>query len=199
MDKSVLLEKRKNLLSGSKNAPELFINNHFVDLSQLFNENDLLNFIENQAITELILNKTELLNKIAIIINDAATSNTIPDALTSLKVVNINPDDNKDDIIKKIIEQKLNSIDLLLDYSLKAKLEYYDSSVWTLYFSYGVLEGKIPYINHDDLIVRAPLINVEIEIIKNENGEIVIRKINDERVGNDILELSLDEQLEKQT
>jgi hypothetical protein len=61
------------------------------------------------------------------------------------------------------------------------------------------LEGVISFVNHEDLIVRSPLINVEIEAFKNANGEIVIRKINDEQVANDILELSLDDQLEKPT
>ena len=129
MDKSVLLEKRKNLLSGSKNTPELFLNSHFVDLSQLFSENELLNFIEYQAITELRINKTEYINKITTIVNDALGTNSLQDTLTSLKVINIQINDNKKDIVQKIIDQKLELIESLLDYSLKAKLEYYDSSV----------------------------------------------------------------------
>jgi hypothetical protein len=129
MDKSVLLEKRKNLLASSKNAPELFLNAHFVDLPQLLNENDLLNFIENQGITELKINKTELSNKITAIVNDAFETNNLVDALQTLKVANNFNSQNKEKIITDIINQKLDLIELLLDYSLKAKLEYYDSSV----------------------------------------------------------------------
>jgi predicted AAA+ superfamily ATPase len=61
------------------------------------------------------------------------------------------------------------------------------------------LEGKIVYVEHEDLYTRAPLINIEIEVIKNENGDIVLRKINEQQESNGILELSLDEQLEKRT
>jgi hypothetical protein len=129
MDKSVLLEKRKNLLSGSKNAPELFLNSHFVDLSQLFSENELLNFVEQEAITELKINKIDLVNKITTIVNDGFATNNIQDALSSLKVGDTQIGKNPKDTIDNIVTQKLDLIDLLLDYSLKAKLEYYDSSV----------------------------------------------------------------------
>jgi hypothetical protein len=129
MDKSVLLEKRKNLLAGSKNAPELFLNTHFIDLLQLLNEKDLLNFIENQGITELKISKTELANKVTTIISDAVISNNLPEALLSLRAVDIKNTENKEQLIQDVINQKLALIDLLLDYSLKAKLEYYDSSI----------------------------------------------------------------------
>jgi hypothetical protein len=129
MDKSVLLEKRKNLLSGSKNAPELFLNSHFIDLSQLFSENELLNFIEQEAVTELRINKTDLVNKITTIVNDAFAANNVQDALLSLKVSDTEVGKNPKDTIDSIVTQKLDLVDLLLDYSLKAKLEYYDSSV----------------------------------------------------------------------
>jgi hypothetical protein len=129
MDKSVLLEKRKNLLSGSKNAPELFLNAHFVDLSQLFSENELLNFIENSGITELKINKTDLANKIATIINDASNTNNLQESLASLKITDINFNKNPQELIKIIVSNKLDLMESLLEYSLKAKLEYYDSSV----------------------------------------------------------------------
>jgi hypothetical protein len=129
MDKSVLLEKRKNLLSSSKNAPELFLNNHFIDLTELFDEHELLNFIENKAISELRIDKTALANKITSIINDTTDHNSLIEALHLLKVNNISPTNNKNQLIQNIIEHKLVLIETLLEYSLKAKLEYYDSSV----------------------------------------------------------------------
>jgi hypothetical protein len=62
-----------------------------------------------------------------------------------------------------------------------------------------LLEGTISFVGHNDLIIRAPLINIEIEVSRNEQGEFVIHKLDDEQYGNEILGLSLDEQLEKQT
>lgn len=64
---------------------------------------------------------------------------------------------------------------------------------------YGLLEGVISFPNKDDLVLRAPLINIEIEIIKDASGEIVIKKNNNDVIANELLELYVDEQLEKST
>jgi hypothetical protein len=68
-----------------------------------------------------------------------------------------------------------------------------------MYLSFGLLQGNVKFLSHEDLLVNAPLINIEIEINKNEQGEIVLHKINEKIQANEILEMSLDEQLEKKT
>jgi hypothetical protein len=204
MDKSVLLEKRKNLLAGSKNAQELFLNTHFIDFLSLFVESELLNFVESNAVSELKINKNDLANKITTIINDTADETSLTQVLavlhTSVKMPNVKElATMKRKLIDEIVDEKLHILDELLEYSLNSKIEYYDTSIWTLHLSYGLLEGTVSYVGHDDLHIRAPLINIEIEVVRNEQGEYIVRKLDDEQYGNEILGLSLDEQLEKQT
>jgi hypothetical protein len=134
MDKSVLLEKRKNLLANSKNAPELFLNSHFIDLLSLFSEPELLNFIESNAISELKINKNELANKITTIINDindeSALEQTLKILHTNASIPNIKDLSLiKSKLIDTIIEEKLNILDELLECSLNSKIEYYDTSI----------------------------------------------------------------------
>jgi Cdc6-like AAA superfamily ATPase len=199
MNKSVLIEKRKNLLGNNKSTPELFLNSYFIDLIELFPKDELLNFVENQAITEIKINKLELTNKITTIINDANDEESLINAFNLLQANQFSGIKDKTKLIQMIINHKLDLIENLLEYALKSKLEYYDSSIWTLYCSYGLLEGPVRFINHDPLVLRAPLINLEIEIYKNEQAEIVFKKINEQLVSNDILEIFLDDQLEKFT
>ncbi|MDR0739928.1 MAG: ATP-binding protein [Mycoplasmataceae bacterium] len=199
MDQTVLLEKRKNLLDSGKNTSELFLNNHFIDLSQLFNELELIDFIESTAITQLKVNKNELVNKVTTVINNAKDSEELSAALVSLHFNKSKSIEDKTKLIKDVVNYKLELIDELLEYSLKAKLEYYDTSIWTLHMSYGLLEGVVTNANHEGLFIRAPLINIEIEVIRDGNGDIILHKLNDQQFANGILEFSLDEQLEKTT
>jgi hypothetical protein len=134
MDKSVLLEKRKNLLAGSKNAQELFLNTHFIDFLSLFVESELLNFVESNAISELKINKNDLANKITTIINDAADETSLAQVLavlhTSVKMPNVKELTTiKRKLIDEIIDEKLHILDELLEYSLNSKIEYYDTSI----------------------------------------------------------------------
>jgi hypothetical protein len=129
MDQTVLLEKRKNLLDSGKNTSELFLNNHFIDLSQLFNELELIDFIESTAITQLKVNKNELVNKVTTVINNAKDSEELSAALVSLHFNKSKSIEDKTKLIKDVVNYKLELIDELLEYSLKAKLEYYDTSI----------------------------------------------------------------------
>jgi hypothetical protein len=129
MDQTVLFEKRKNLLDSSKKSSELFLNSHYVDLTHLFSEPELLTFIENTGVTELKISKTDLVNKITTVINDANNSDNLTSALQSLHFNKTSNLANKEKLIQDIIDDKLQLIEELLEYSLKAKLEYFDTSV----------------------------------------------------------------------
>jgi hypothetical protein len=64
MDKSVLLEKRKNLLGNNTNAQEIFAAKGLINLRDFFSDEELLTFVENKAAIELKISKTTIAEKI---------------------------------------------------------------------------------------------------------------------------------------
>jgi hypothetical protein len=96
-----------------------------------------------------------------------------------------------------LVAIRVKTLNELLENSLSAKIEYYDTSVWRFYLCYGLLEGVLKYPDKEDLHLNAPLINIEIEITKNDNAEFIFTKLNDEPSANEILDMVLSAQVEK--
>ena len=64
MDKTVLLEKRKNLLNQNKNSNEIFLSRKFINIIQLIDEETLKNFFFNSSVNHIQINKTNIINEI---------------------------------------------------------------------------------------------------------------------------------------
>jgi hypothetical protein len=135
MDKSVLLEKRKNLITSNKGAVELFLNSGFIDALTLFSYDELLNFVENTATSELVINKTAMLEHIKTVITDIKDTNDIDKALNLLGFTDFkyNKDSDlekiKTNLITKLGSTRTNVLQSLLEGSLAAKVKYYDTSI----------------------------------------------------------------------
>jgi hypothetical protein len=135
MDNVVLKEKRKNLFNLGINATELYTNNAFLKITHFFSEADLLQFVENAAVSELRISKTTVLEKIKSFIEPANSNIQIMNILQmldcSIKSSYQHADLTKikNDIIATIVDQRMEELNSLLDVSLQAKIAYYDTSV----------------------------------------------------------------------
>ena len=188
MDKEVLLKKRKNLLLQSKGSKELLLTHNFINPVSLIPTSELLSFIFNKSLNTITIHKGTLSKNI----NNLFES--VTDIMSFKKVVEDfgsrdYPIDESFDIAtiqkeaenikKKIINEKFDILDSLLNYSLKAKVEYSDTSIWKMFLSYGSIIGESTYSNKEPLILRAPLLSIEIIAYPSDDGCIVISKNND--------------------
>jgi hypothetical protein len=134
MDNIVLKEKRKNLFSLSANALELYVNDSFLNITHFFNESDLLQFIENKAINELKINKASMFERIKSFIDPVNDTKQLNDALLILDYDSEfkNTKDIttlKNELIEAIVAKRINELDKLIENSLQAKINYYDTSI----------------------------------------------------------------------
>ena len=58
-----------------------------------------------------------------------------------------------ENIKKKVINEKFDILDNLLNYSLKAKVEYSDISIWKMFLSYGSIIGESTYSNGRNTVI----------------------------------------------
>lgn len=198
MAKEVLKQKRKNLLNINKNGPEIFMNRNFVDLYKFFTNEEIVDFIENKSLYEIKINKMDILNKISGMLTNSQTIEElqlIADKYFFSIKIEI-PDDLKgnfityrNQIVKKLVKERGNEIDLLFKYSKSAAKEYYESSKWCLYLCYGLLEGNVSSLNNFQVSLRSPLICLPIQVHKENNATICIFKRSDTCVDNEILRI----------
>ena len=66
MDKTVLIEKRKNLLNQSKGAGELYLNSGFIDLTNFIEPQKLINFMLSPSQEPLVIQKGVIVDKIKV-------------------------------------------------------------------------------------------------------------------------------------
>jgi hypothetical protein len=135
MDKTILNKKRKNLIASNKNSNELVLHNNFVDLLCFFNQSELLDFFNNGAINELRINKVDVINRIKTTIKNTKDIYEFNNSLDIFGLQEYKINEEKDFSSKK--EKMLNGlanliverIDLLLNYSIQSRLDYYDTSI----------------------------------------------------------------------
>ena len=210
MDKTVLIEKRKNLLNQSKGAGELYLNSGFIDLTNFIEPQKLINFMLSPSQEPLVIQKGVIVDKIKKTLSPCSDLEQLKAAMVSLNVdkpetnktfTKTEWNDFKEKQIKKATDKYFADLDELLQMTIRAKLEHFDKSIWKMYLSYGTLVGVSQYPNRDDLILRSPLINLEIEVVNSDNGNILIRKFNEEGTiqANEILGNTLDDQYEIKT
>lgn len=205
MDKSVLLEKRKNLLTQNKNSYELFLNQNYIDPTLFFDYQTLLDFINNPTIEKLIIDKSELTKKVDNLFSSIKDANTLNEIIKkfnlpleqSQKITEQQLSKKTNDTKKEYLNNLFQLLDSLLNLSSRSQNEYFDKSIWTLYLSYGSLIGNTQYPNKEDILLRSPLINIEISISLNDKGNVVISKHNEGYlVSNEVLLNTLSNQYE---
>ena len=138
MDKEVLLKKRKTLLLQSKGSKELLLTHNFINPLTLIPTSELLSFIFNKFINTITIHKGTLSKNITNLFNSVTDIITFKKVLEDLGVTDYQIDESLnsaalakevENIKKKIINEKFDILDSLLNYSLKARVEYSDSSI----------------------------------------------------------------------
>ena len=204
MDKEVLLKKRKTLLLQSKGSKELLLTHNFINPLTLIPTSELLSFIFNKFINTITIHKGTLSKNITNLFNSVTDIITFKKVLEDLGVTDYQIDESLnsaalakevENIKKKIINEKFDILDSLLNYSLKARVEYSDSSIWKMFLSYGSIIGESTYSNKEPITLRAPLLNIEIIAYASDDGCIIISKNNEGIVEqNQILLQTLEDQ-----
>ena len=138
MDKEVLLKKRKTLLLQSKNSKELLLTHNFINPVTLIPTSELLSFIFNKSVNTITVHKGTLSKNITNLFNSVTDIITFKKVLDDLGITDYQIDESLnsaalakevENIKKKIINEKFDILDSLLNYSLKARVEYSDSSI----------------------------------------------------------------------
>ena len=138
MDKEVLLKKRKTLLLQSKSSKELLLTHNFINPVTLIPTSELLSFIFNKSINTITVHKGTLSKNITNLFNSVTDIITFKKVLDDLGITDYQIDESLnsaalakevENIKKKIINEKFDILDSLLNYSLKARVEYSDSSI----------------------------------------------------------------------
>ena len=138
MDKEVLLKKRKTLLLQSKGSKELLLTHNFINPVTLIPTSELLSFIFNKSINTITVHKGTLSKNITNLFNSVTDIITFKKVLEDLGIIDYQIDESLnstalakevENIKKKIINEKFDILDSLLNYSLKARVEYSDSSI----------------------------------------------------------------------
>lgn len=200
MDKTVLLEKRKNLLNQNKNSNEIFLSRKFINIIQLIDEETLKNFFFNSSVNHIQINKTNIINEIKEKIESIDNLNKLKEFVENelLNITNLPNECNgkelgewKEKVCKKLIDTRLNQISELIELHNESKIDYFESNIWKLFLSFGILSGVSEYLNKDLLYLNSPIINLEIDVQVNENGIINIFKRNDANIVNNILLINL--------
>ncbi|WEK82998.1 MAG: AAA domain-containing protein [Mycoplasma sp.] len=205
MDKSVLIEKRKNLLNQNKNTNEIYLNSKFINILEILDQKTLEDFLFKD-INSIIIQKGSLSSNIKNQINAIDTLDDLK-KFTELQNYtftnfpeNYTPaelEDLKEKISKKIIDQKFKILDELTNLQSFSQFDYFENSIWKLFLSYGILTGVSEYTNKDLLYLRAPLINIEINVEKTDDGSLKISKRDEGTlIANEILINTLESQYE---
>ena len=138
MDKEVLLKKRKTLLLQSKSSKELLLTHNFINPVTLIPTSELLSFIFNKSINTITVHKGTLSKNITNLFNSVTDIITFKKVLDDLGITDYQIDESLnsaalakevENIKKKIINEKFDILDSLLNYSLKARVEYSNSSI----------------------------------------------------------------------
>jgi hypothetical protein len=138
MDKEVLLKKRKTLLLQSKGSKELLLTHNFINPVTLIPTSELLSFIFNKSLNTITIHKGTLAKNITNLFNSITDIITFKKVLEDLGITDYQIDESLnsaalakevENIKKKIINEKFDILDSLLNYSLKARVEYSDSSI----------------------------------------------------------------------
>ena len=138
MDKEVLLKKRKTLLLQSKGSKELLLTHNFINPVTLIPTSELLSFIFNKSINTITVHKGTLSKNITNLFNSVTDIITFKKVLEDLGITDYQIDESLnsaalakevENIKKKIINEKFDILDSLLNYSLKARVEYSNSSI----------------------------------------------------------------------
>ena len=138
MDKEVLLKKRKTLLLQSKGSKELLLTHNFINPITLIPTSELLSFIFNKSLNTITIHKGTLSKNITNLFNSVTDIITFKKVLEDLGITDYQIDESLnsaalakevENIKKKIINEKFDILDSLLNYSLKARVEYSDSSI----------------------------------------------------------------------
>ena len=138
MDKEVLLKKRKTLLLQSKGSKELLLTHNFINPVTLIPTSELLSFIFNKSINTITVHKGTLSKNITNLFNSVTDIITFKKVLDDLGITDYQIDESLnsaalakevENIKKKIINEKFDILDSLLNYSLKARVEYSNSSI----------------------------------------------------------------------
>ncbi len=138
MDKEVLLKKRKTLLLQSKSSKELLLTHNFINPVTLIPTSELLSFIFNKSVNTITVHKGTLSKNITNLFNSVTDIITFKKVLDDLGITDYQIDESLnsaalakevENIKKKIINEKFDILDSLLNNSLKAIVEYSDSSI----------------------------------------------------------------------
>lgn len=138
MDKEVLLKKRKTLLLQSKGSKELLLTHNFINPVTLIPTSELLSFIFNKSLNTITIHKGTLSKNITNLFNSVTDIITFKKVLEDLGITDYQIDESLnsaalakevENIKKKIINEKFDILDSLLNYSLKARVEYSNSSI----------------------------------------------------------------------
>lgn len=138
MDKEVLLKKRKSLLLQSKCSKELLLTKNFINPVSLIPTSELLSFIFNKSLNTITIHKGTLSKNITNLFESITDIVSFKKVLEDFGINNYPIDESFDiatiqkeaeNIKKKIINEKFDILDNLLNYSLKAKVEYSDTSI----------------------------------------------------------------------
>ena len=204
MDKEVLLRKRKTLLLQSKGSKELLLTHNFINPISLIPTSELLSFIFNKSLNTITIHKGTLSKKITDLFDSITEITSFKKVLEDLGIVDYPINESIDQVTlkkeiesikKKVINEKFSILDNLLDYSLKARIDYSDTSIWKLFLSYGSIIGESTYTNKEPITLRAPLLNMEIIAFPSDDGCIVISKNNEGIIEqNEILLQTLEDQ-----
>lgn len=208
MDKSVLLEKRKNLLYQSSLENVIYLNKNFVNIAELIPDQEILNWLINPNQTKLILNKGIIFKKheeiLSNILNKDELINLIQNNHIDIKIPENNSDKEfnlsefKIKVKEKWDAKTFKLIDDLILLNHISKIEFNENSIWKLHLSYGILYGCSDFnIEDKPIVYKAPIINIEIEVEQSDNGNILIFKRNgNEFINNEILLNNLSDQYE---
>ena len=118
MDKTILLEKRKNLIDQNKNSPEIYLKNDFLNILNIVDYDELIKFIFDENKTKINISKGKIAEKLKNDFNKIFDIETLRDYLNKQNI-NIDVDENKDLIFlkqkyeKQLLDKKLKTIEQL--------------------------------------------------------------------------------------
>lgn len=207
MDKTVLLEKRKNLLYQNILENVVYLNKNFVNITELFTNEQLMDWIVNPNPVKLTLNKGTIFKQHEEQLASILTKEELVNLITKNNINIKFPDDQKEEfnlsqfkskVKEKWDEKSFKIIDDLVALNHVSKMEFNENSIWKLHLSYGILYGCSKFnIDEKPTIYKSPIINIEIEVEQAENGNIFINKRNGNTfVNNEILLTNLSDQYE---
>lgn len=200
-----LKNKLSNLIVVSKRDTSIYtpLNNNNVSIINWVDKNQVKSFFDNKT-NHIELNLNVDLVRIENILLKTKNYDDFYEVLIYLQV---HLPKTKKDLLKKDFSQqnKEEAIKYILSYlenikiklmqvQRKAKEIEKDKGTWNLYLSRYFLKGVTP---HKKQIINAPLVMYSVELI-NENGKLIISKLNEENELNEKLIVFLQRDIGKQ-